>query len=98
MKKMLFSFLLLTGSILSASDYTLVKNGKGNARIQGNPDPTASEFRAVTELQDAIKKISGTLLARTTMPGPVYRVFRNEGLDKVELMCVTLENGRRLLQ
>ncbi|MBO5761343.1 MAG: DUF4838 domain-containing protein [Lentisphaeria bacterium] len=97
MKKLFLFFLLLTGSILSASDYTLVKNGKGNARIQGNPNPSASEFRAVTELQDAIKKISGVQLDRTTMPGPVYRVFRNEGLDKVEIMCVTLDNGRRLL-
>ena len=97
MKKLFLFFLLLTGSILSASDYTLVKNGRANARIQGNYDPTASEFRAVTELQDAIKKISGVTLERTTMPGPVFRVFRNEGLDKVEVMCVTLENGRRLL-
>ena len=39
MKKLFLFFLLLTGSILSASDYTLVKNGKGNARIQGNPTP-----------------------------------------------------------
>ena len=97
MKKALF-FVLLTGSfLLAGAEYCLVKNGKANGRIQGNYDPTASEFRAVTELQDAIKKISGTLLARTTMPGPVYRVFRNEGLDKVEVMCVTLENGSRLL-
>ena len=97
MKKALF-FVLLTGSfLLAGAEYCLVKNCKANGRIQGNYDPTASEFRAVTELQDAIKKISGTLLARTTMPGPVYRVFRNEGLDKVEVMCVTLENGRRLL-
>ncbi|MBO4304320.1 MAG: DUF4838 domain-containing protein [Lentisphaeria bacterium] len=97
-KKVLSLLLALSASLLvSASEFHLVVDGKPNGRIQGNPDPTACEFRAVTELQDAIEKISKAKLPRTTMPGPVFRVYRNEGLDKVELMCVTLANGRRLL-
>ena len=97
-KKVLLLLSVLSAALLSsASEFRLVVDGKPHGRIQGNPDPTACEFRAVTELQEAIAKISKAKLPRTTMPGPVFRIYRNEGLDKVELMCVTLAKGRRLL-
>lgn len=81
----------------NATEYTLVENGKPNARIQSNPTPSAQEFKAVTELQNCIQKISGAKVNRNTAPGVIYRTFRGEDKNVVEIMPVTLENGCGIL-
>ena len=81
---------------VSSADYTLTENGKPNARIQSNPNPAAPEFAAVTELQNYIKKISGAEVKRTTYPGVLWQT-RSNSPEIVEILPVTLENGKHLL-
>ena len=79
----------------SARDYQLVTKGKTTARIQMNPRPSAPEFRAAKELQDYVRKISGADMVRATYPAIYYRL--NDNPDFLELLLVTLENGKRLM-
>lgn len=81
---------------VSGADYTLADNGKPNARIQSNPNPAAPEFMAVTELQEYIRKISGAHVKRTTYPGVFWR-STSDTPETVEILPVTLENGKHLL-
>ena len=81
----------------SAAEFTLVENGKPNVWIQMNPVPSAQEYLAATELQTYIKKISGANVKRKTTPGSISRMAASTSKDTVEIMLVTLENGKRIL-
>ncbi len=78
-----------------ARDYQLVTGGKTDARIQMNPRPSAPEFRAAKEIQDYVKKISGASMARATYPAIHFRI--NDNPDFIEILPVTLENGKYLM-
>ena len=98
MKRILSGLILISAFALSAgNEFVLVKNGKANCRIQGVPEPDAREFLAVTELQKYLQKISGAKVIRNTVPGVVFRTFRKEAKDVVEIYPVTLARGKMLL-
>ena len=91
-------FLLALAAMVSdgfALDYHLVTKGQTDALIQMNPRPSAPEFRAAMEIQDYVKKISGAALKRSTYPAVYYRVNNNP--DFIEILQVTLENGKHLM-
>ncbi len=78
-----------------AREYKLVVKGKTDARIQMNPCPSAPEFRAASEIQDYVKKISGAEMVRSTYPAIHQRINGNP--DFIEILPVTLENGKYLM-
>ncbi len=96
MKRLFPVFLsFLFGSVLFSAEYPLVSNGKSNAVIQQMPRPGAPEFDAAVELQTYLRKITGVDFRRSCYPAVFTRTVENPGL--LEILVVTLENGRRLV-